>query len=249
MGPLAPTLTANGVGRSIRLFHVAQHPSFEGVAFATRRNVVVAPAGGWGDQHRDLCTKLPPEGGRGAQARLVFLHLLRVQESSCGITIELIARVPCGLAAVRQRKRLRGCTDAWGLKYPRLHMAMSDRCPRTGSISSGTACQIMMGRPGVDARPTGVATCLAALQTLVATQDHAFVLGCKGIGELLACGTNVNVLISHIAEVLLAEASFRLCIRGFREIRFGANDGARAIGADDDVMLLLRTPRRRRATG
>src|SRR5580692_7934648 len=50
----------------------------------------------------------------------------------------------------------------------------------------------------------------------VATQDHAFVLGCKGIGELLACRTNVNVLISHIAEVLLAEASFRLCVRGHR---------------------------------
>ena len=39
----------------------------------------------------------------------------------------------------------------------------------------------------------------------VAMQDHAFVLGCKGIGELLACGTNVNVLISHITEVLLAK--------------------------------------------
>src|SRR6476469_8864137 len=50
----------------------------------------------------------------------------------------------------------------------------------------------------------------------VATQDHAFVLGCKGIGELLACRTKVNVLISHIAEVLLAEASFRLCVRGHR---------------------------------
>jgi hypothetical protein len=35
----------------------------------------------------------------------------------------------------------------------------------------------------------------------VATQDHAFVLSCNGIGELLACRTNVNVLISHIAEV------------------------------------------------
>src|SRR5258707_7669484 len=50
----------------------------------------------------------------------------------------------------------------------------------------------------------------------VATQDHAFVLGCKGIGELLACRTKVNVLISHIAEVLLTEASFRLCVRGHR---------------------------------
>src|SRR6202795_508987 len=50
----------------------------------------------------------------------------------------------------------------------------------------------------------------------VATQDHAFVLGCKGIGELLACRTNGNVLINHIAEVLLAEASFRLCVRGHR---------------------------------
>src|ERR1700688_1317226 len=50
----------------------------------------------------------------------------------------------------------------------------------------------------------------------VATQYHAFVLGCKGIGELLACRTNVNVLISHIAEVLLSEASFGLCVRGHR---------------------------------
>src|SRR5499433_3695266 len=49
-----------------------------------------------------------------------------------------------------------------------------------------------------------------------ATQAHAFVLGCKGIGELLACRTNVNVLVSHIAEVLLAEASFGLCVRGHR---------------------------------
>src|ERR1700687_689195 len=50
----------------------------------------------------------------------------------------------------------------------------------------------------------------------VATQDHAFVLCCKGIGELLACRTNVNVLISYMAEVVLAEASFRLCVRGHR---------------------------------
>src|ERR1700751_4931727 len=50
----------------------------------------------------------------------------------------------------------------------------------------------------------------------VATQDHAFVLGCKGIGELLAGRTNVNVLVSHVAEVLLAEGSFGLCVRGHR---------------------------------
>ena len=39
-------------------------PSFEGIAFATRRNVVVAPVK-VGTNHRGLCTKLPPEGGRG----------------------------------------------------------------------------------------------------------------------------------------------------------------------------------------
>ena len=36
------------------------------------------------------------------------------------------------------------------------------------------------------------------------------------VGELLAGRTNVNVLVSHIAEVLLAEASFGLCVRGHR---------------------------------
>jgi hypothetical protein len=36
------------------------------------------------------------------------------------------------------------------------------------------------------------------------------------IGELLAGGTPVNVLLSQIAEVLLAEAPFRLDARGHR---------------------------------
>ena len=39
-------------------------PSFEGIAFTTKRNVVVAPVK-VGTNHRGLCTKLPPEGGRG----------------------------------------------------------------------------------------------------------------------------------------------------------------------------------------
>jgi len=36
------------------------------------------------------------------------------------------------------------------------------------------------------------------------------------IGELLSNRTNVNVLLSHIAEVLLAETTLRLNSRGYR---------------------------------
>jgi hypothetical protein len=50
----------------------------------------------------------------------------------------------------------------------------------------------------------------------VAPQHQTVLLGRVVVGELLAGRTNVNVLVSHIAEVLLAEASFGLCIRGHR---------------------------------
>ena len=44
----------------------------------------------------------------------------------------------------------------------------------------------------------------------VAAQDQSVFLGRVVIGELLTGGTNVNVLLSHVAEVLLTEAPFRL---------------------------------------
>jgi hypothetical protein len=44
---------------------------------------------------------------------------------------------------------------------------------------------------------------------LVATQDQSVFLGRVAVGELLTGRTNVNILGSHIAEILLAEASFR----------------------------------------
>src|SRR5271167_3637373 len=44
----------------------------------------------------------------------------------------------------------------------------------------------------------------------VAAQDQSVFLGRIAVGELLTGRTNVNVLVSHIAEVLLAEAAFRL---------------------------------------
>src|SRR5271168_2267254 len=50
----------------------------------------------------------------------------------------------------------------------------------------------------------------------VAAQHQSVFLGRVVVGELLASRTNVNVLVSHIAEVLLAEASFGLCVRGHR---------------------------------
>ena len=44
----------------------------------------------------------------------------------------------------------------------------------------------------------------------VAAQDHAFVLGRAVVGEPFAGRADVNVLLSHVAEVLLAEAPFGL---------------------------------------
>jgi len=61
---------------------------------------------------------------------------------------------------------------------------------------------------------TGGATVLdgAALAGVgpIAAQDQSVFLGRVVVGELLAGWTHVNVLLSHIAEVLLAEAPFRL---------------------------------------
>src|SRR4029077_13608282 len=50
----------------------------------------------------------------------------------------------------------------------------------------------------------------------VAAQHQTVFLGRVVVGELLAGRTNVNVLVSNIAEVLLAEASFGFCVRGHR---------------------------------
>src|SRR5471030_447788 len=48
----------------------------------------------------------------------------------------------------------------------------------------------------------------------VAAQRQSVFLGRVVVSELLTGRTKVNVLASHIAEVLLAEASFCLCVRG-----------------------------------
>ena len=45
------------------------------------------------------------------------------------------------------------------------------------------------------------------------------------VGELLAGGTNIDVLLSHIAEVLLAKATFRLNARGHRLRQRHRNSG------------------------
>ena len=44
----------------------------------------------------------------------------------------------------------------------------------------------------------------------VAAQDQSIFRCGEGVSEAFARGTNVNVLLGHVAEVLLAEASFRL---------------------------------------
>src|SRR5664279_5060863 len=47
----------------------------------------------------------------------------------------------------------------------------------------------------------------------VAAQDQSIFLVREVVGELFTGRTNVNVLLSHVAEILLAEAAFRLRIR------------------------------------
>src|SRR5664280_2838634 len=44
----------------------------------------------------------------------------------------------------------------------------------------------------------------------VSPQDQAFIFGREGVGEPFAGRTHVNILRGHVAEVLLAEAPFRL---------------------------------------
>jgi hypothetical protein len=44
----------------------------------------------------------------------------------------------------------------------------------------------------------------------VAVQNQSIFLGCEGLGEPFTGRTNVNVLLHEVAEVLLAEAPFRL---------------------------------------
>src|SRR6266536_1043843 len=50
----------------------------------------------------------------------------------------------------------------------------------------------------------------------VAAQDKSIFLVREVVGELLPGRTDVNVLLSHVAEVLLAEAPFRLRARCLR---------------------------------
>src|SRR5207342_248609 len=46
----------------------------------------------------------------------------------------------------------------------------------------------------------------------VAAQDQSVFLGRGVVGEPFAGRANINVLLRHIAEVLLAEAPLRLCV-------------------------------------
>src|SRR5664280_978063 len=48
----------------------------------------------------------------------------------------------------------------------------------------------------------------------VAAQDQSIFRGGEGVGEPFTGRTDVNVILSYITEVLLAEAPFRLCVRG-----------------------------------
>src|SRR5262245_27168150 len=47
----------------------------------------------------------------------------------------------------------------------------------------------------------------------VVVQDQSIFLVREVVGELLTGRTNVDVLLSHVAEILLAEAAFRLRLR------------------------------------
>src|SRR4029453_15109582 len=48
----------------------------------------------------------------------------------------------------------------------------------------------------------------------VTAQDQSVLLVSVVVGELLSGRTNVSVLLSHVTEILFAEAPFRLCVRG-----------------------------------
>ena len=48
----------------------------------------------------------------------------------------------------------------------------------------------------------------------VAAQDHPVFLSCERVYEALACRADINVLSGYVSEVLLAEASLSLCVRG-----------------------------------
>src|SRR5260370_9828939 len=50
----------------------------------------------------------------------------------------------------------------------------------------------------------------------IAAQDQSIFLVRVVVGEPFSGRTNVNILLSHVAEVLFAEAAFRLWVRGRR---------------------------------
>src|SRR5260370_15677468 len=62
----------------------------------------------------------------------------------------------------------------------------------------------------------GDLTSLNRVTVAAAVQDQSIFLVREVVGELLTGRTNVNVPLSHIAEILLAEATFRLRIRCLR---------------------------------
>ncbi len=70
-------------------------------------------------------------------------------------------------------------------------------------LPSGDPSLLALGAAVLDAAvPAGVGH--------VAVHDQSFVLGRVVVGEPFAGRTNVNILLSDVAEVLLAEAPFRL---------------------------------------
>src|SRR5712692_7257859 len=67
----------------------------------------------------------------------------------------------------------------------------------------------------------------------VAAQDQSIFLVREVVGELLTGRTNVNVLRSHVAEILLAEAAFRLRVRC---LRFWQRDRDAGLFACEDLL-------------
>src|SRR5260370_27230704 len=79
----------------------------------------------------------------------------------------------------------------------------------------------------------GDLTSLNRVTVAAAVQDQSIFLVREVVGELLTGRTNVNVPLSHIAEILLAEATFRLRIRC---LRFWQRDRDAGLFACEDLL-------------
>src|ERR1035441_991952 len=67
----------------------------------------------------------------------------------------------------------------------------------------------------------------------VVVQDQSIFLVREVVGELLTGRTNVDVLLSHVAEILLAEAAFRLRLRS---LGFWQRDRDASLIACEDLL-------------